>query len=263
MGTDTGRLSCSSPNLQQVPRSGEFRSCFIAEDDYELVVADFSQVELRVAADIAKETKMIDAYRCEKDLHTSTAALLAGVDYNDVTKAQRQVAKAANFGLLYGAGAKTLRKVASVGYGLDLPIAECETIVKNFRAAYPKLYQWQQKQGQDTTEAVFTLYGRRRILTDFSNKYTTRLNSAVQGTAGDIAKMSMALLWEKLITEPINEARLISTVHDELVLEVRFEFVTKWKAILKNAMETAGSIVIESLPIVAEVSSGLNWATAK
>lgn len=263
MGTDTGRLSAANPNLQQVPRSGEFRACFIPENGYSLVVADFSQVELRVAADIAQETKMIDAYKEEKDLHTSTAALLAGIAYEEVTKAQRQVAKAANFGLLYGAGAKTLRKVASVGYGLDLPISECETIVKNFRAAYPQLYQWQQKQGQDTTEAVFTLYGRRRILTEFSDKYTTRLNSTVQGTAGDIAKIAMAILWDKIISNPQNEARLIASVHDELVLEVRSEFIEKWKTLLKDAMEEAGSVIITSLPIVAEVSSGCNWAAAK
>lgn len=263
MGTDTGRFSCTQPNLQQIPRSGDFRACFIPEQGYSLVVADFSQIELRVAADIAQETKMIEAYKSERDLHTSTAALLAGIEYENVTKEQRQVAKAANFGLLYGAGAKTLRKVASVGYGLDLPISECETIVTNFRAAYPKLYQWQQKQGQDTTEAVFTLYGRRRILTEFSDKYTTRLNSTVQGTAGDIAKIAIALLWEEIIVNPQNEARLIATVHDELVLEARLEFVPKWKKILKKCMENAGSIIINTLPIVAEVSSGENWAAAK
>ena len=262
LGTDTGRLSCAEPNLQQVPREKEFRSLFVPSEGCKLVVADFSQIELRVAAELSEEPRMIEAYRAGRDLHTETAALITKKDGEDVTKEERTSAKMANFGLLFGAGAATLRKQAIAQYGIDMELKEAQKLVDGFRRAYPKLYQWQLDEGEGTTTAVFTRYGRRRILIGFNDKFTTRINTQVQGTAGDIAKIAIAKLWSQLRRAP-HEARLIAMVHDEIVLEVREDLVDVWGKRLQQAMQDAGAVVCKLVPIVAEVSSGDSWAEAK
>jgi DNA polymerase I-like protein with 3'-5' exonuclease and polymerase domains len=263
MGTATGRLSANEPNLQQVPKEKTFRSLFIAEPGYKLICADFSQVELRVAAELSQEPRMIQAYADGRDLHTETASSIARVPLAEVTKAMRTSAKIANFGLLYGAGAATFQRQALAQYGILYSMKECKEIVEGFRLAYPTLYEWQQQEGQSRSTAVFTRYGRRRILIGFNDKYTVRINSQVQGTAGDIAKIAMAMLWEQLTDVPESDARLISSVHDELVMEVREDLVEEWAVTLKTCMENAGGVVCKRVPIIAEVGVGDTWADAK
>jgi DNA polymerase I-like protein with 3'-5' exonuclease and polymerase domains len=263
MGTDTGRLSAASPNLQQVNRSADFRSKFVADLGKVLVVADFSQIELRVAAELSGEKIMIQAYADGRDLHTETAARLKGVDQDKVTKNDRTSAKIANFGLLYGAGPATLRKQAVAQYGVDMTPTEAKEIVDGFREAYPRLYDWQQEEGTSEIECVYTAIGRRRQLHGFNDKYTTRINTQVQGTAGDIAKIAIGKIWEKLRGVPADTAKLISMVHDEIVLEVQEEEAEHWATALKEAMESAGAEVCQQVPIVAEVSWGKTWADAK
>jgi DNA polymerase-1 len=263
MGTETGRLSAASPNLQQVNRGKDFRSKFVAAPGYLLVVADFSQVELRVAAELSGEERMREAYRAGRDLHTETAALMTGVALEEVSKEARTSAKVANFGLLYGAGPATLQKQAVAQYGLDMQLGEARQIVEGFRAAYPTLYAWQQSEGTKTTKAVQTALGRRRMLVGFNDKYTTRINTQVQGTAGDIAKLAIARLWRLICAAPEGEARLIAMVHDEIVLEVRQGHEERWGQLLKGCMEEAGAEICKTVPIVAEVSWGKTWADAK
>jgi len=263
MGTKTGRLSCAGPNLQQVDRSPEFRSKFVAEDGYLLVVADFSQVELRVAAELSGEERMLEAYKAGRDLHTETATLITGVESEKITKAQRTSAKIANFGLLYGAGPATLRKQAMAEYNIDMSASEAKEIVDGFRTAYPTLYKWQQVEGSRTSPAVLTLSGRRRVLKGFDDKYTTRINTQVQGTAGDIAKRAIGLIWREVSRAPEGQCRLIAMVHDEIVLEVETRFADYWSERLRECMERAGALICEKVPIVAEVSKGTTWADAK
>jgi DNA polymerase I-like protein with 3'-5' exonuclease and polymerase domains len=263
MGTNTGRLSASEPNLQQVPKEKTFRALFIAEPGYQLICADFSQIELRVAAELSGDERMLQAYADGRDLHTETASLIAQVALEDVTKEMRTSAKIANFGLLYGAGAKTFQRQALAQYGILYAMTECQEIVTGFRRAYPRLYEWQQEQGQGTSKAVFTRYGRRRVLIGFNDKYTTRVNTPVQGTAGDICKISMAMLWETLAITSDLDARLLSQVHDELIMEVRDELVNEWRHRLKSTMEAAGAVVCKRVPILAEVGVGSTWADAK
>lgn len=263
MGTETGRLSAASPNLQQVNRGKDFRSKFVANPGCVLVVADFSQVELRVAAELSGEERMLEAYRAGRDLHTETAALIAKVPFEEVTKAQRQSAKVANFGLLYGAGPATLQKQAVAQYGMDMELAEAREIVEGFRSAYPRLYAWQQSEGTKETKAVQTALGRRRMLVGFNDKYTTRINTQVQGTAGDIAKIAIGQLWDEICKAPAGEAKLIAMVHDEIVIEVLEEQAERWAQILKGCMESAGMEICKLVPIVAEVSYGKTWADAK
>jgi len=265
MGTATGRLSASEPNLQQVPRERSFRSLFIPDPGYKLICADFSQIELRVAAELSCEERMLQAYRDGRDLHIETAALIAKVELADVTKPMRTSAKIANFGLLYGAGPATFQKQALSQYEILYSMPECKDLVQGFRTAYPRLYEWQQEEGQSQSTAVFTRYGRRRILTGFNAKYTTRINTQVQGTAGDIAKIAMAMLWSSFMEYGVSEddVRLISSVHDELILEVKADIAEEWAHNIKSCMETAGGVVCKKVPIIAEVGIGDTWADAK
>jgi len=168
-----------------------------------------------------------------------------------------------NFGLLYGAGPATLQKQAVAQYGIDMPLSEAKALVEGFRSAYPVLYEWQMREGNKTTAAVFTVLGRRRMLVGFNDKYTTRINTQVQGTAGDIAKLAIARIWQCILAAPLGEAKLIAMVHDEIALEVRQGTEEKWAALLKDAMEGAGAQVCQHVPIVAEVSIGATWAEAK
>ena len=265
LGTETGRLSCANPNLQQIPRSADFRSLFEAEKGYKLVVADFSQIELRVAAELSGEPNMVEAYNAGRDLHTETASLMLNKPIPNVTSKERTSAKIANFGLLFGAGAGTLLGQAISQYDVDWSLEDAQEMVDGFRAAYPTLIQWQRKTGEATTGAIFTKLGRRRLtITDRSSKFTTRINTEVQGTAGECAKLSLLKIWEKINTDSDpGEARLIGTCHDEILLEVKEGTEPKWMHILKSVMEEAGSELIHSVPIVADVKSGDTWADCK
>lgn len=263
LGTETGRLSCAGPNLQQVPRDKMFRILFPARKGYTMVVADYSQVELRVAADLSQEPAMMDAINRGMDLHTATACLMLNKDANEITKSERQSSKIANFGLLFGAGPGTLLKQAIAQYGVEWTEQEAKTIVQQWHAAYPGLRKWQLETGERQTKAIFTKSGRRRLcMTDRSGKFTTRINTEVQGTAGDITKGALVRIWKYLRTYQ-GEARLVGCVHDEILLEVKDEHVDQWKERLVKAMENAGKALITSVPITAEVDAGPTWADAK
>jgi DNA polymerase I len=263
MGTDTGRMSCASPNLQQVPKEGTFRELFSACDGYTLLVADFSQVELRVAAHLSKEPIMVEAYKAGRDLHTETACRITGLAPEEITKEQRSSAKICNFGLLYGAGPATLQKQAVAQYGVDMELSYAKELVLKFRDSYPTLYKWQVATGEGTTKHVLTATGRRRFLVGFNDKFTTRINTRVQGTAGDITKLALAYLWEHIEKAPSGEVYILAVVHDEIVLEVKDDFISKWATILQGCMQNAGNEICYTVPIVAEVGIGKSWAEAK
>ena len=263
LGTETGRLSCAGPNLQQVPRGKLFRSLFPARKGYTLVVADYSQVELRVAADLSQEPAMMDAINRGMDLHTATACLMLNKEANEITKSERQSSKIANFGLLFGAGPGTLLKQAIAQYDVDWTAEDAKTIVRQWHAAYPGLRKWQLETGERQTKAIFTKSGRRRLcMTDRAGKFTTRINTEVQGTAGDITKGALVRIWKYLRVYQ-GEARLVGCVHDEIILEVKDSQVEQWKDRLVKSMENAGKALITSVPITAEVDAGPTWAEAK
>ena len=140
---------------------------------------------------------------------------------------------------------------------------EAREIVEGFRSAYPTLYAWQQSEGTKRTKAVQTALGRRRMLVGFNDKYTTRINTQVQGSAGDIAKIAIQKLWREIQKAPSGEAKLIAMVHDEIVLEVKEEAIERWSETLKRCMEDAGAQICKQVPIVAEVAWGPTWADAK
>lgn len=263
--TDTGRLSASGPNLQQIPKDKMFRELFEAPPGWVLVVADYSQIELRVAAELSQEPNMLEAFRNNIDLHTKTARLMLGLrDDEECPSNARKPAKIANFGMLFGAMAGTLRRQAVSSYDMEWSQEYAEEVVKMWHASFPELKKWQEETGNRTTAAIYTLTGRRRLTLPGTrgDKFTVRLNTPIQGTAGDITKSALIKLWQK-IWDKEDEALLISTVHDEIILQVREEHANKWKDILKETMEEAGNEILKSVPVVAEAGVAKTWAEAK
>jgi DNA polymerase-1 len=254
LGAHSGRMACSAPNLQNLPRDARYRRCFTAPPGRVLVKADYSQIELRIAAKVAGETAMIEAYRRGDDLHTLTARLLLGPE--DVSKADRQLAKSVNFGLLYGMGAKAFRAYARSNYGVELTEAEAEQYRKAFFAAYPALRRWHGQVGrtQDRPVDTRTLAGRRcRNVMRFSEK----LNLGVQGTGADGLKRALALLWER--RGECAGAVPVLAVHDEIVVECdadRAQAAAEW---LKRAMLDGMAPLVAPVPVEVEVAVARTW----
>ena len=277
LGADTGRMSCSQINLQQIPskppHGPAFRSLFRARSGYYLVIADFGQIEIRVAASISGEQAMINAYKKGRDLHTETAARMTGrtpeemaklIDSGDKwAKNERSSAKIVNFGLLFGAGPATLQSQAVCQFNLNWTLAESKERVEAFRDAYPTFYKWQTEVGNQETFSIFTKLGRRRMTSGIRAQYTGRLNTPIQGTAGDITKLSIRNIWKDILSAPNKECYLIGVCHDEIILEVKEGTEQKWMKLLSHAMVSGGEELIKDLPIVADADYGKTWADAK
>jgi DNA polymerase-1 len=251
----SGRMSCGEPNMQQLPR-GEYRRCVMAPPGRLLVKADYSQVELRIAAKIAGEARMIDAYRRGDDLHVLTAARLLGKPLEQVTKADRQIAKSANFGLLDGMGAAGYRIYARSNYGLDLTEEQAAGYRKAFFETYPGLVAWHRSAGRSGKGAVDTrtLTGRRRLNV---SRFTERLNTPVQGTGADGLKLALALLWERRDQCP--GAFPVLAVHDEIVVECDQADAEKVSAWLQQAMQDGMAPLVEPVPVEVEMKTGRAW----
>lgn len=219
-GADTGRFSCHSPNLQAIGR-GDIRACFVAPPGRSLVVADYSQIEMRVAAALANEERMIAAYKRGDDLHTLTAAAILRKPPAEIVKEDRQIAKSANFGLLYGQGAKGLVAFARQAYGVTLTIEQALAIRTRFFSAYPALAQWHAdctKLAESGLGEIRTALGRRRLINpaaDRWQRFTALINAPVQGGCADGLKSAMVRLAAALPPD----AQIVSTVHDELLIE--------------------------------------------
>jgi DNA polymerase-1 len=253
IGAASGRMSCSGPNMQQLPR-GDYRRCVVAPPGRILVKADYSQIELRIAAKISGDQALLDAYQRGDDLHTRTARSVLGIE--EVTKEHRQLAKALNFGLVFGMGVRGFRQYADSQYGLDLSENEARSYRDAFFKSYPGLAAWHRRVRSRRTAETRTLAGRRRLL-DVKTPDTQRLNSPVQGTGADGLKLALALLWERLADCP--GAFPVLAVHDEIVIEVdedRADAATKW---LKKAMLDAMAPLVEPVPVEVDTRIGKTW----
>ena len=268
LGADTGRMSCISPNLQQIPRDSRFRACVKAMAGWKLVDADFSQMELRLAAVEAEDQLMIKAFQEGIDLHTLTAMQIYGVSKDEVTKDQRQVAKSANFGLLYGSGARGLRNYAA-GMGIQMDLVEAAKIREKFHAAYTGISRWQRENALAADAAKghaairIRKSGMRRFLPGEHNKLTTRCNTPIQGAGAAVLKRTLGKLWALLQKDGEEIVRLAGVVHDEVILLVREEYAEKWALQLAQTMEEAEGEWLGTVPALAEAHIGDSWLEAK
>jgi DNA polymerase I-like protein with 3'-5' exonuclease and polymerase domains len=259
-GTATGRFSSKDPNLQNIGR-GELRSCFIPCPGHRLIVADYSQIELRAAAAIAGETKMIEAYRNGVDLHRQTAAEVLHKPLAEVTKEDRQISKSANFGLLYGQSAPGLVRYAASSYGVHLELDEAEQIRRQFFRTYGSLRQWH---GESRNKAdagareVRTVLLRRRLIPETASeweRFTALVNTPVQGGCADGMKQALVLIAQRLP----DGARLISTVHDEVLVEAPEALAEHVRELVRSSMIEAMAALFPQVPIEVEAGSCSHW----
>ncbi len=259
-GTATGRLSCSNPNIQNPPRDPAFRALFAPTPGRCLVVADYGQIELRVAALVSGDPAMLAVYEQGEDLHRKTAAAFLGKEPGAVSKAERQIAKGINFGMLFGSGAKGLQAFCKSSYGVELSLAQADKARAAFFQAYPGLSAWQgnTRKAAELAKQVRTPGGRVRGLE--KNIGTECLNTPVQGGAAECLLAALAALDVDSLG-----GRLVNIVHDELVVECAPEQASAVSAAVDAAM-VAGFLAIfptGSTRDLVEAHSGPNWASAK
>lgn len=262
----TGRLSSSDPNLQNIPiRTAEgrrIRQAFVAPKGYKLLAADYSQIELRIMAHLAKDEGLLHAFRNDLDVHKATAAEVFGVELADVTTDQRRSAKAINFGLIYGMSAFGLAKQI----GVDRK--QSQAYIDRYFARYPGVLEYMERTRAQAAEQGFveTIFGRRLYLPEINAKNPalrkgaerTAINAPMQGTAADIIKKAMVAVDNWLSTSGL-DAKVILQVHDELVLEVREDLVDQVRDEIRAHMSDAAKL---DVPLLVEVGVGNNWDEA-
>ena len=262
-GTATGRLSSSDPNLQNIPlRTSEgrrIREAFTTTPGWKLISADYSQVELRLLAHFAKATRLIQGFKDGVDIHAATAAEIFNITPAELTSDQRRSAKAINFGLMYGMGPKRLSESIGVSF------KEAKEMITAYFARYGEVRAYFSSAviEAELSESTKTLMGRRRLLTDINKSGRAKqqaerlaVNTPIQGTAADILKVAMVSL-DAALRERKLRARLLLTVHDELVLEAPEDEVDEVVTLTRDHMEGAAQL---SVPLAVEVGVGLNWA---
>jgi DNA polymerase I-like protein with 3'-5' exonuclease and polymerase domains len=250
LGANSGRMACAGPNMQNLPR-GAYRRCIAAPPGKVLVKADYSQIELRIAAKVSGDKALLAAYDRGDDLHTLTARNVLGIA--EVTKEHRQLAKAINFGLLYGMGAKAFRAYAKTNYGVELTDDRSAGYREAFFKAYPGLRRWHRSVG-DRAQDTRTLAGRRVLNVE---RFTEKLNLPVQGTGADGLKLALGLLWERRHECPTPVPVL--AVHDEIVVECPAGDADAVKAWLRTAMVDAMAPLVAPVPVEVEVKVGPTW----
>jgi DNA polymerase-1 len=263
----TGRLSSTDPNLQNIPIRTEdgrsIRKAFVPTDaNHVLLAADYSQVELRIAASLSRDPGLVEAFASGHDIHTATAARVFGVDIVDVDRDMRSTAKAVNFGILYGQGAFGLAGV------LGISRKEAKAIIDAYFEQFPTLQAFTQTCVARARECGYaeTVLGRRRYLPDLhSNNATVRafaernaVNAPIQGSAADIIKVAMVRCARRL-QEGAFKTRMILQVHDELVFDVPKDELSRIQPLVKETMEQAVELQV---PLVVDVSTGNNWLEA-
>ena len=263
----TGRLSSNNPNLQNIPirteRGRQIRKAFVPRDEnYTLISADYSQIELRIIAALSGEENMIAAFQNHEDIHKSTASKVFDVPLEEVTREQRSHAKTVNFGIIYGVSAFGLSNQTS------LSRAEAKDLIDAYYQTYPRLKAYIQEQIKFARENgyVQTVLGRRRYLKDINSQNAivrggaerNAVNAPIQGSAADIIKIAMINIYKKLTDEKW-KSKMLLQVHDELVFDVHNSELEKIQPMIKHEMENAFKMIV---PLDVEIGIGQNWLEA-
>ena len=265
--TATGRLSSVNPNLQNIPirtsHGKRIRECFISRsEDYVLMAADYSQIELRILAHLSADTALVEAYQKDMDIHTRTAAALYNVPEEQVSSDQRRSAKVVNFGVIYGMGSLRLSRE------LEIPREEASGFIENYFKRYAMVKEYMRGTVNRARKRgyVETISGRRRYLPELAsgnrmimeNAERMAANTPIQGSAADLMKKAMIDLDGKLESAGLG-CNMLLQVHDELVFEVAKADVGRASALIKRTMEEAMKL---SVPLKVDIGTGLTWLEA-
>lgn len=265
--TATGRLSSNNPNLQNIPirtdLGKEIRKCFIpANEDFVLLAADYSQIELRIIASLSEDEHLCDAFRAGEDIHLATAAKIYGMDKSEISKEQRANVKSVNFGIIYG--------ISSFGLAQQLGVSrkEASDLIEQYFESYPRVKQYIESCKQNAKEKGYaqSMCGRRRYLKDINSlngnlrAFAERnaVNMPVQASSADMIKLAMIGIYRRMLSEGL-QSKMIMQVHDELVFDVYKPELEQMKVIVKEEMVNALKL---NVPIVVEMNSGENWLVA-
>jgi DNA polymerase-1 len=263
-GSVTGRIASSDPNLQNIPirtdLGRQVRQAFVPTPGWSLIAVDYSQIELRVAAHMAQDQAMLDAFREGLDIHAATASTIHVIPIDEVSTEQRYEAKAINFGLIYGMSAYGLTQTT------DLTLAEAENFVETYFQRFPGIKDYLDRVKEQAKDKgyVETLLGRKRYFPRLAttSDYNTRrreereaINAPIQGTAADIMKLAMIAVYEKLTGAKL-KARILLQVHDELVLEAPEDEIGPTFNLVQSAMEDVYSL---DIPLTTDAKYGQNW----
>lgn len=264
LATDTGRFSCTDPNLQQVPSSHTapgLRACFRPEGDTALVIADYAQIELRVAAHLARCDALRRVFHEGRDPHRATAATITGKPEEAITDHERKLAKAVNFGFLFGMGARRFRSYAADGYGVELSDAEAAQARAAFMRTFPGIAAWHQRVGglsrRPGPVTVRTALGRRKRFPPGKVSFNAALNIPVQGTAAEGFKRAMVELAPALAELG---GRGVMVVHDEYLVEVPRAQAQQARERLVEIMKTSMASVVTTVPIEVEAEIRSAWS---
>jgi DNA polymerase-1 len=265
--TATGRLSSSNPNLQNIPmrtaRGRQIRKAFVPDAGSKLLVADYSQIELRILAHMSQDPLLLEAYGSGADIHRLTASQIFDVEFDDVTPEQRGAGKTINFGVLYGMGSRRLARE------LDISQSDAKQYIDNYFEKYAKVTDFFDElvaRARDTGYAE-TMFGRRRMLPELEKTNRRQqafaeraaVNTPIQGTAADIIKYAMVNLQRQIEAEEL-PMRMLLQVHDELVFEVEESFVDEAREIVRGGME---GVCEMDVPLKVDLGVGDNWLDAK
>jgi len=263
--TGCGRYASSKPNLQNLPRLFAFRDCFRAQEGYVFIICDYGAIEMRGAAQIAPDPTLIKVFQDGIDAHIYTASFVNNKPQSEITKADRQGAKAINFGLVYGMGPEKLILYAQSNYGVTYTLSQARKVRSKYFELYNGIASWHKRAIRDgkRTRCAHTLTGRLRYL-DPDRTYSEWFNTSVQGSCADGLKAALRDVHLRL-KKYNGDAKIVHHVHDEIILEVKKdpELIAAATAELELGMKNAMGRILTKVPITVEANSGDSWGTAK
>jgi DNA polymerase-1 len=259
LGARSGRASCRNPALQTIPRQKRLRQCFVAAPGNVMIKSDYGQIELRIVAKISNDPELKRAFQAGEDLHCLTAAFLLDKLPTSITEEERRLAKAINFGLIYGMGAARLQSQALIKYGVSLSLADARRFRKRFFELYPGIKAWHEQMKQNvyvhSIKNCRTLTGRRRLWQDRPN-LNEMINHPVQGLNADITKMALVQLSQRLPPD----ARLIGMLHDEILVECPEAIALNVSQLVERYMIKVAQHILNPIPVTVDVQIGQSWA---
>jgi DNA polymerase I-like protein with 3'-5' exonuclease and polymerase domains len=270
-GAKSGRWTCSKPNLQQIPGdrlAAGFRSIFTASPGRILIGADYSQMEMRAAAEISGDEGLQQIYADGLDLHAITASLIAGVEPEDVTPAQRSGAKPVNFGSIYGMGAAGLAATAWNSYRINMTVAEAQRALDAFFREFPRLKRWMRDNHGRSQQSRRIDIGVGRVVESAWEpngiRYTQSCNLPIQGTCADVMMCAVTRVHGRIHAENI-DAEIVAQIHDEVILEADAHAAHAVAHILESEMIAAFSEMFPDAPVtnLVDVKMGATWADLK